>query len=610
MPQITLDDLSVGFRGPLLLNHVSARINRGDKIGLLGRNGAGKTTLMRLLLGLERPETGSIEIESGTKIAFVPQDVPPETKGSVLEILESGLPPDLELPENHWKKNQTIERVETQLQLDLNSDFTPLSIGMKRRVLLGKAIVANPDVLLLDEPTNHLDIDSITWLETFLSGFPATLIFVTHDRAFLTKIATRIFEIDRGKLFDWECDYSTFLDRKEQQLIAQEKQDALFDKKLAQEEVWIRTGIKARRTRNEGRVRRLEAMRLERAARPKKAGSIQLNIDEGERSGMLVCELKQAAFGYADQVIVPPIDLTIMRGDKIGILGRNGAGKSTLLKGLLGELQPMKTENLPQGSLRHGTKLQIAYFDQNRDILDPSKTAEENVGVGRTSVTVQGRTKHVIGYLQEFLFTPEEARSKIQYFSGGQRNRLLLAKLFAQPANLLVMDEPTNDLDAESLELLEERLVDYDGTLIVVSHDRAFLNNVVTSLLVFEPNGIKEVVGGYDDWIRQRKNQAADDSKQSPTKTPPKSQSNTQTITPNSTSKPKLSYKEKQELDRLPTQIESIEKHQAELHQKMADPEYFKAPASTLAADAKKMEQLDADLLAAYARLEELEARL
>lgn len=610
MPQITLDDLSVGFRGPLLLNHVSARINRGDKIGLLGRNGAGKTTLMRLLLGLERPETGSIEIESGTKIAFVPQDVPPETKGNVLQILESGLPAELELPENHWKKTQAIERVEAQLQLNLKSDFAPLSIGMKRRVLLGKAIVANPDVLLLDEPTNHLDIDSITWLETFLSGFPATLIFVTHDRAFLTKIASRIFEIDRGKLFDWECDYPTFLDRKEQQLIAQEKQDALFDKKLAQEEVWIRTGIKARRTRNEGRVRRLEAMRLERASRPRKVGSIQLNIDEGERSGMLVCELKQAAFGYNDKVIVPPVDLTIMRGDKIGILGRNGAGKSTLLKGLLGELQPMKAENLPQGSLRHGTKLQIAYFDQNRDILDPSKTAEENVGVGRTSVTVQGRTKHVIGYLQEFLFTPEEARSKIQYFSGGQRNRLLLAKLFAQPANLLVMDEPTNDLDAESLELLEERLVDYDGTLIVVSHDRAFLNNVVTSLIVFEPNGIKEVVGGYDDWIRQRKNQAAEDAKQTPTKPPAKSQPNTQSTTTNLNAKPKLSYKEKQELDRLPSQIDSIESQQAELHQKMAAPDYFKAPANTLAADAKKMEQLDAELLAAYARLEELETRL
>ncbi|MEY2611924.1 MAG: transporter ATP-binding protein uup [Planctomycetota bacterium] len=614
MPQITLDDLSVGFRGPLLLNHVSARIHRGDKIGLLGRNGAGKTTLMRMLLGLERPETGSIEIEAGTKIAWVSQDVPPEVGGQVLGILESGLPADFELPENEWRKTQAIDRVVEQLQLDPDANFESLSIGMKRRVLLGRAIVAAPDVLLLDEPTNHLDIDSITWLETFLAGFSATLIFVTHDRAFLTKIATRIFEIDRGKLFDWECDYATFLERKEQLLIAQEKQDALFDKKLAQEEVWIRTGIKARRTRNEGRVRRLEAMRSERASRPRKVGSIQLNIDEGERSGMLVCDLKQASFGYGSKPIVPPIDLTIMRGDKIGILGRNGAGKSTLLKGLLGELAPL------EGSVRLGTKLQIAYFDQNRDVLDPTKTAEENVGVGRTSVTVQGRTKHVIGYLQEFLFTPEEARSKIQYFSGGQRNRLLLAKLFAQPANLLVMDEPTNDLDAESLELLEERLVEYDGTLIVVSHDRAFLNNVVTSLVVFEPGGIREVVGGYDDWIRQRKAQMAEESSKQVPKPVAKSSTGSGKEPGGAVSasaaaitggaKPKLSYKERQELDRLPALIDEIEAKQAALHVRMAEPDYFKSSASDLASDAKKMEKLDADLVQAYSRLEELEGRV
>ncbi len=615
MPQITLDDLSVGFRGPLLLNHVSARIHRGDKIGLLGRNGAGKTTLMRMLLGLERPETGSIEIEAGTKIAWVSQDVPPEVGGQVLGILEKGLPADFELPENEWRKTQAIDRVVEQLQLDPDANFESLSIGMKRRVLLGRAIVAAPDVLLLDEPTNHLDIDSITWLETFLAGFSATLIFVTHDRAFLTKIATRIFEIDRGKLFDWECDYATFLERKEQLLIAQEKQDALFDKKLAQEEVWIRTGIKARRTRNEGRVRRLETMRLERASRPRKVGSIQLNIDEGERSGMLVCELKQASFGYGTKPIVPPIDLTIMRGDKIGILGRNGAGKSTLLKGLLGELAPL------EGSVRLGTKLQIAYFDQNRDVLDPTKTAEENVGVGRTSVTVQGRTKHVIGYLQEFLFTPEEARSKIQYFSGGQRNRLLLAKLFAQPANLLVMDEPTNDLDAESLELLEERLVEYDGTLIVVSHDRAFLNNVVTSLVVFEPGGIREVVGGYDDWVRQRKAQLAEESSKQVPKSGGKSSSGgakeadvagsaSAAAPTGGGAKPKLSYKEKQELDRLPALIDEIEAKQAALHVQMAEPDYFKSAATDLASDAKKMEKLDADLVKAYSRLEELEGRV
>ena len=328
MPQISIEDLSISYRGPLLLDRVSARIQRGDKIGLLGRNGTGKTTLIRLLMGIERPESGKIEFEANTKIAWVPQDVPAQTAGSIEEIIEQGLPPDFSAPENLWRKEQAIARVVEQLQLDRQTDFKRLSVGMKRRVLLGQAIVGTPDVLLLDEPTNHLDIDSITWLETFLLGFPATLIFVTHDRTFLTKIATRILEIDRGTLFDWECDYETFLKRKEQALLAQEKQDALFDKKLAQEEVWIRTGIKARRTRNEGRVRRLEAMRRERAARPRKVGSVKLQIDTGERSGMLVCDLQQASFGYSNTEIIPPLDLTIMRGDKIGILGRNGAGKS------------------------------------------------------------------------------------------------------------------------------------------------------------------------------------------------------------------------------------------------------------------------------------------
>jgi ATP-binding cassette subfamily F protein uup len=449
-----------------------------------------------------------------------------------------------------------------------------------------------------------LDIDSILWLENFLTGFSKTLIFVTHDRAFLTKIATRILEIDRGKLFDWECDYETFLKRKEQALLAQEKQDTLFDKKLAIEETWIRTGIKARRTRNEGRVRRLESMRQQRAARPSKSGSMRLAIDSGERSGMLVCDLQDASFGYASKAIVNSLDLTIMRGDKIGILGRNGAGKSTLLKGILGELQPLG------GTVRLGTNLQIAYFDQNRDILDPNLTAEENVGVGRTSVTINGRNKHVIGYLQEFLFTPEEARSKIQFFSGGQRNRLLLAKLFAQPANLLVMDEPTNDLDAESLEILEERLVDYEGTLLVVSHDRAFLNNVVTSMIVFEPEGIREYVGGYDDWLRQtkvnREAQAVSKSTSKMTGTNPATTSGSKS---DKSAASKLTYKEKLELESLPSKIQAIEVQQGKLHEKMSNSEYFKQPAAQLASDAHEMQRLETMLLEAYQRLEWLEMR-
>lgn len=600
MPQISLENVSVGFRGPMLLDQVQARIESGDKIGLLGRNGSGKTTLMRMLLGLERPESGRIELAPGLKLAWVPQDVPAGTSGSVLDVVSSGLPNDYNLPENLWKKDQSLGRVFSQLQLDPQADFGSLSIGLKRRTLLGKSIVGEPDVLLLDEPTNHLDIDSILWLENFLSGFSQTLIFVTHDRAFLTKIATRILEIDRGKLFDWECDYQTFLKRKEQALLAQEKQDALFDKKLAIEETWIRTGIKARRTRNEGRVRRLEAMRSERASRPRKTGSMRLAIDAGERSGMLVCDVQGASFGYGSKPIVPSLDLTIMRGDKIGILGRNGAGKSTLLKGILGELPPQS------GTVRLGTNLQIAYFDQNRDILDPNLTAEENVGVGRTTVTVNGRNKHVIGYLQEFLFTPEEARSKIQFFSGGQRNRLLLAKLFAQSANLLVMDEPTNDLDAESLEILEERLVEYEGTLLVVSHDRAFLNNVVTSMIVFEPNGIREYVGGYDDWLRQSRIQ-----KETPSsaKEAPKASLPSAKVQAEKPAGQKLSYKEKLELESLPGKIEKLEAQQAELHQRMSDPDYFKRPAAELSADATRMESLDAELIGAYERLESLENR-
>lgn len=603
MSQISLENVSVGFRGPLLLDQVQARIEPGDKIGLLGRNGSGKTTLMRMLLGLERPESGRIEIEPGLKLAWVPQDVPPDTSGSVLQVISKGLPAEYELAENHWRKDQALERVLAQLQLNPEADFGSLSVGLKRRTLLGKAIAGAPEVLLLDEPTNHLDIDSILWLENFLAGFPNTLIFVTHDRAFLTKIATRILEIDRGKLFDWECDYQTFLKRKEQALLAQEKQDALFDKKLAIEEVWIRTGIKARRTRNEGRVRRLEAMRNERAARPRKTGSMRLAIDAGERSGMLVCDLQEASFGYDSRTIVPAVDLTIMRGDKIGILGRNGAGKSTLLKGILGELPPKS------GQVRLGTNLQIAYFDQNRDILDPNLTAEENVGVGRTTVTINGKNKHVIGYLGEFLFTPEEARSKIQFFSGGQRNRLLLAKLFAQPANLLVMDEPTNDLDAESLEILEERLVEYEGTLLVVSHDRAFLNNVVTSMIVFEPDGIREYVGGYDDWLRQTKSHQENQRTASPaTKGSVTSASNPKTPVEKPASQ-KLSYKEKQELESLPNKIQQIESQQAELHARMSAEDYYKQPASELSADAQRMESLDSQLLQAYERLESLEAR-
>jgi ATP-binding cassette subfamily F protein uup len=607
MPQITIQDLTISYRGPRLLSEVSCRIDLGERIGLLGRNGCGKTTLMRLISGQEQPEGGKIELNDGTRVAILPQDVPLEITGKVSEIIARGLPAELSELENHWQRDQMVDRTLEQMELDGEAHFERLSTGMKRRVLLAQAIVSKPDVLLLDEPTNHLDIDAITWLEGFLASLPSTLLFVTHDRAFLTKLANRILEIDRGKLFDWSCDYPTFLKRKEQALLAEEKQQALFDKKLAEEEVWIRTGVKARRTRNEGRVRALEALREKHAQRYRKEGSVSLQIDAGERSGMLVCDLKQASFGYGGKTIIPPLDLTIMRGDKLGIIGRNGAGKSTLLKGLLGRLEPMA------GTVKLGTKLEIAYFDQTREVLDMDKTAEENVGQGKTMITVNGKSKHVIGYLQDFLFTPEQARSSIRFFSGGQRNRLLLAKLFARPANMLVMDEPTNDLDTESLELLEDRLVDYEGTVLIVSHDRSFLNNVVTSTVVFEKTGVKEYVGGYDDWLRQRKADLNKANKVNAAK--PTASSNSKADKSSSGGgqgvavAKKLSFKERQDLEKLPSQIESYEAEQRTIHAEMQKPEYFKSSQNKLAKDQSRLSQLNELLVAAYARWEDLLAR-
>ncbi len=596
MPQITIQQLTIGYQGPQLLTEVECRIDAGERIGLLGRNGAGKTTLMRLLMGMEKADQGTIEFAPNTQIAFLQQDVPDQLESTIQQVVQSGLSSEYDDPENHWQRDQIVDQTLSQLELDGSRLFASLSAGLKRRTLLGKAIVGKPDILLLDEPTNHLDIDSITWLEGFLASQRFTLIFVTHDRQFLRRLATRILEIDRGRLFDWTCDYDTFLKRKEQALLAEEKQQALFDKRLAEEEVWIRTGIKARRTRNEGRVRRLEEMRRVRSRRPKAVGNVRMQIDTGERSGQLVCDLQDASFGYDGKQVVAPFDLTIMRGDKIGILGRNGVGKSTLLKGLLGQLQPLS------GEVRLGTRLEIAYFDQTRDVLDPLKTAEENVGEGKTTIEVNGQSRHIIGYLQDFLFTPEQARTPIRFFSGGQRNRLLLAKLFSRPANMLIMDEPTNDLDSETLELLEERLVDYEGTLIVVSHDRAFLNNCVTSLLVFEEGKIKEYVGGYDDWLRQR---SVSETSASANKGSSKS-TVAESVPTKSTTSRKLSYKERVELDQLPLKIEAIESEQASLHAKMAEPAYYKSAQAVQQADRARLAELDELLVNSYSRWEEL----
>jgi len=474
--------------------------------------------------------------------------------------------------------------------------------------LLAQQIAASPDVLLLDEPTNHLDLESIVWLEEFFLRWPGTLIFVTHDRSFLRRLATRIWEIDLGRLFDWTCDYDTFRKRKEERLAAEEKQNALFDKKLSEEEVWIRQGIKARRTRNEGRVRSLEEMRRQRQQRREKLGTAKLQIQEATRSGMLVIEAKDIAFSHGDRPILRNFSTTLMRGDKVGIIGPNGAGKTTLIKLLLGQLQPQ------EGVVRLGTQLQVAYFDQLRDALDPEKTVQENIGEGKDTIQIGDRSKHILGYLQDFLFTPDRARTQVKFLSGGERNRALLARLMARPANVIVMDEPTNDLDSETIDLLEEQLVNYAGTVLLVSHDREFLNNVVTSTLVFEGDGVNEYVGGYDDWIEAIKRRAADGGKCEllpPLSAKAFSQEEAVRSAPaqNSSEKARrLSFKDQHELARLPKKIEGLEAELAELHQEMAAPDFFKRPGDLIAQTRVRITSLERSIADSYRRWEQLEA--
>ncbi|HEY2838555.1 MAG TPA: ATP-binding cassette domain-containing protein [Pirellulales bacterium] len=605
MALITLRDVDLRFRGPPLLDGVSCQIEPGQKIGLLGRNGAGKTTLMRLLLGEVTPDSGQILLSQGARIALLPQDIPADVTGRVVEVVASGWQTAEGEAEHSWRQDQQTAQIISRMELPADAQFAELSSGMKRRVLLARALAPAPDLLLLDEPTNHLDVDAITWLEEFLARWPGTLIFVTHDRMFLRKLATRILEIDRGRLFDWSCDYDTFLVRKEAALHAEEKQNELFDKRLAEEEVWIRQGIKARRTRNEGRVRALEQMRRVRAERQGQTGKVQLAIQEGQRSGALVADVERISFAYSERVIVRDFSTSVMRGDKIGVIGPNGAGKTTLLRMLLGKLAPQT------GKVRLGTNLQIAYFDQLREQLNDDASVQENVGDGYDTVQVGGKPRHIIGYLQDFLFNPERARTLVRFLSGGERNRVLLAKLFAKPANVLVLDEPTNDLDAETLEMLEERLTQFDGTVLLVSHDREFLNNVVTSTIVFDGGDVKEYVGGYDDWLRQRSprqpaqvetarraTQAANGSKAAD---PPATSSFP-------SKKRKLSYKEEQELQTLPATIERLERAIGELHQEMAQPRFYQQPGEQIAASQARLKQIETQLATAYARWEELEA--
>ncbi len=600
MAQITIRDLTIRFRGPALLDGVTCQIEAGQRIGLLGRNGSGKTTLMRILCGQQEPDHGQVLLAPGVRVSLLPQDVPRDVTGRVADVVAAGLV-ETELGEGeHWRAEQAIKQILSRTQLSGDDRFETLSSGMKRRVLLARTLVCRPQVLLLDEPTNHLDIDTITWLEDFLAKWDATFLFVTHDRTFLQRLATRILEIDRGQLFDWSCDYETFLRRKEAQLTAQEKQDALFDKKLAQEEVWIRQGIKARRTRNEGRVRALERMRQQRHERRETARQVGLQIEEGQRSGNLVAHVAKISFAYGDRPIVQGLSTTIMRGDKVGIIGANGAGKTTLLRLLLGELAPQA------GSVRMGTNLQIAYFDQLRGQLDEEATVQQNVGDGYDTVRVGGQPRHVFGYLQEFLFTPERARMQVKFLSGGERNRILLARLFAKPANVIVLDEPTNDLDAETLELLEQRLVEFPGTVLLVSHDRTFLNNIVTSTLVFEDQTVREYDGGYDDWQRVRQarlaEQAAPTAKDTPKQPPRKAIASADATR-------RLSFKEKQELADLPQRIEQLETQIAALHEAMAQADFYRQDGQEIARRQTQLSELETQLAAAYARWESLEER-
>jgi len=592
MALITLRDISLAFGGPALFDGINLQIEPGDRLCLMGRNGTGKSTLMKLISGEIPPEGGEVIRSQGLRVALVSQEIPQEMAGTVFEVVAQH--PHAAAGAEQWEHEQQVERVLNRLHLEPEAEFATLSGGTKRRVLLARALVAAPDILLLDEPTNHLDIETILWLEEFLARNITTCIFVTHDRAFARRLANRIAELDRGRIYAFSCGYDQFVERREALLEAEITRMALFDKKLAQEEAWIRQGIKARRTRNEGRVRALKALREEYRQRRTRQGTATIRLQEAERSGRLVIEAEQVGFSYGDRTVIRDLSTTIMRGDKLGIIGPNGSGKTTLLRLLLGELEPQS------GSIRQGTRLEVLYMDQMREQLDPQKSVAENVGEGNDTLIIAGKSRHIIGYLQDFLFSPERARSPVSILSGGERNRLLLAKLFTKPGNVLVLDEPTNDLDAETLELLEDLLMEYSGTLLLVSHDREFLNNVVSSTLAINADGtVKETVGGYDDWLREQQREAAPPVAAKPTQEKGK---------PQKERPRKLSFKEERELEGLPERITVLEAEQEQIHSTLADPEFYKNAGPEVARLNSRLEELDAELLAAYGRWEELEA--
>ncbi len=625
MPLVTLQNITLSFGGPPILKDVGLQIEPGERVCLIGRNGEGKSSLMRLIVGDLEPDGGTVMRQRGLRIAHIAQDVALDIQGSVFDVVAGGLGEAQELLKRYheisvrlsaggddtllaemesvhhhleisggWQAQQRVQTVISRLQLDAESDYARLSGGMKRRVLLASALVSDPDLLLLDEPTNHLDIDAITWLEEFLLSANISLLFVTHDRMLVGKIATRIIDLDRGCLTSWPGDYDTYLRRRAETLAAEASQQARFDKRLAREEIWIRRGIKARRTRNEGRVRELAKMREEREARRGVVGRAHMRIQDAVPSGKLVAQLKGVTFGYGDAVVIRDLSTTILRGDRVGIIGPNGSGKTTLLRLLLGDLEPQ------QGTVRLGANLEAAYFDQHRVLPDEDDTVAHYVGDGNDMLTINGRPKHIIGYLQDFLFTPDRARSPVRLLSGGERNRLLLAKLFAKPANILVLDEPTNDLDIETLELLEELLFEYRGTVFLVSHERAFLNNVVTSTLVFEEEGmVREYAGGYDDWLIQRPIERAETASAPEKKVKRK---------PRPAGPRKISFKEALELEGLPQKIEAMEVEQKELYASMAAPSFYQQEGAVIRQATARVEELERALSLAYERWAELEA--
>ncbi len=631
MPLLRLDQVDLHYGTQVLLDHVDLTVRRGDKLGLLGRNGAGKTTLLKILSGNLKPDSGERWLRPGTKLSRLEQTLPESEQATVYEVVAGGLEEAGELLNQYhqllaagdsvdmdalarvqhkleavdgWNLQQRVETTLSQLQLPADTALAELSGGWRKRVALARALVCQPDILLLDEPTNHLDIPAIEWLEEQLRQFNGALILITHDRRFLQNVATSIAELDRGMLTVLETDYHSFLKHREQALAAEEKADALFDKRLAQEEVWIRQGIKARRTRNEGRVRALKAMRQERSERRARTGKASFSIEDASKSGKIVAEIEQVNHAFGEQTILRDFSTIIQRGDRLGIVGANGAGKSTLVKILLGQLTP------DSGNVKLGSKLEVAYSDQLRGRLDPERNLIDNVCGGQEFIEINGKRRHAISYLGDFLFSPERVRTPVKALSGGEQNRAILAQLFTRPANLLVLDEPTNDLDIETLELLEEILLEFDGTVILVSHDRDFMDNVVTGLLVLEGDGVvSEQAGGYQDW-EERGGKLREVVSQVP-QAKPGEKDTTSSATGSSTAPagkpPKLSYKDQRELDALPQLIETLENKVQALEQIIANPDFYQGDRSETEATLSALTQAQEELDAAFERWTELE---